>query len=206
MFGLIEVKNRDIDLVYFSDNKDDVVKEMKTRFAHSIIVCGFTVDDIKASQRFNELCDREIAEAEVDDAVLELIEIAEAGGFDLDGDYSNECNFAWYCGKEAQITTLDDERDWKIVDTKCLLPEELGDFGFILDYIKGCEEIFGTPAIQQLRALWTAFCIKRNIDVDTDKYDKLINEMWLHLLKSSGVRHTANKFEKFDNFMCEFLV
>ena len=117
MFGLIEVKNRDINLVCLSDNRDDVVKEMKTRFAHSIIVCGFTVDDIKASQRFNELCDREITETEVDDAVMQLIEIAEAGGFGLDGDYSNECNFAWYYDKEAQITTLDDECDWKIIDT-----------------------------------------------------------------------------------------
>lgn len=206
MYGLIEVKNRDINLVYFSDNRDDVVKEMKTRFVHSIIVCGFTVDDIKASRRFNNLCDREIAETDVDEAALQLIEIAEAGGFDLDGDYSNEWNFAWYCGEEAQITTLDGERDWKIVNTNCQSTEELGDFSFILDYIKSCEEIFGTTAIQQLRSLWTAFCIRRNIDVDTDKYDRLINEMWLHLLNSTGTHHAKNKFEKFDNFMCEYLV
>lgn len=206
MFALIEVKNRDINLAYFSDNRDDVVKEMKTRFARSIIVCGFTVDDIKESQRFNDLCDREITEIEVDDAVLQLIEIAEAGGFGLDGDYSNVCNFAWYHDEEAQITTLDDECDWKIVDTNSQVPEELGDFGFILDFVNGCEDIFGTTAIQQLRALWTAFCIKRNIDVDTDKYDRLINEIWLHVLNSTGMNHTENKFNKFDSYMCEMLV
>lgn len=206
MFGLIEVKNRDINLVFCGENKQDVLTEMKNRFAREIERFGFTVEDIKTSQRLNCLCDKDITTGDVEEAAKQLVEMAEENNLWIDGDYSDGSNFAWYYGGEAQITVVEDEYTWKIVDTNGQAPEELGDFSFILDYIKGCEEIFGTTAIQQLRALWTAFCIRRNIDVDTDKYDRLINEMWLHLLNSTGTHHAKNKFEKFDNFMCEYLV
>ncbi len=64
-------------------------------------------------------------------------------------------------------------------------------------------------ATQQLRALWTAFAIHQDLEVDTAEYDSFLRELWQYITDADDNLHEAyvgKGFEAFDNFMCEFLV
>ncbi len=53
----------------------------------------------------------------------------------------------------------------------------------------------------QLRALWTAYCLHQNIEVDTADYDMGLFMLWCAITGSSW-----DDFEDFDGFMCANLV
>lgn len=59
-------------------------------------------------------------------------------------------------------------------------------------------------AREQLRALWTAYCIHQNLDVDTDAYDAGVKNLWSWLPDEDSPEW--NTFEEFDGFLCKFLV
>lgn len=58
----------------------------------------------------------------------------------------------------------------------------------------------------QLRSLWTAYCLHNNLIVDTGTYDDDILELWSAV--SLGEEDTAewSDFDSFDDFMCAHLV
>lgn len=56
----------------------------------------------------------------------------------------------------------------------------------------------------QLRALWTAFCLHHNLDVDTAAYDAIVCQLWQAMTPAS--RASWSDFGSFDDFMCEYLV
>lgn len=58
----------------------------------------------------------------------------------------------------------------------------------------------------QLRSLWTAYCLHNDLIVDTYTYDNDIMELWS--IVSLGEEDTAewSDFDSFDNFMCAHLV
>lgn len=58
----------------------------------------------------------------------------------------------------------------------------------------------------QLRSLWTAYCLHNDLIVDTYTYDNDIMELWS--VVSLGEEDTAewSDFDSFDNFMCAHLV
>lgn len=78
-----------------------------------------------------------------------------------------------------------------------------------LDYLKdfSCEAYFDTEVgREQLRSLWTAYCLHNDLIVDTGTYDDDILELWSAV--SLGEEDTAewSDFDSFDDFMCAHLV
>ena len=61
-----------------------------------------------------------------------------------------------------------------------------------------------TIGAMQLRALWTSFCIHRELEVDTNLYDAEIAELW-NTIVLAGVPAEGPEFENFDAFMAEYL-
>ncbi|MCX4256449.1 MAG: hypothetical protein OSJ54_05930 [Oscillospiraceae bacterium] len=73
----------------------------------------------------------------------------------------------------------------------------------LIHFASSCEDYEGVVA-DQLRALWTAFCIHENLDVDTNSYDNALNEVWC-ALTTNNVKPFSD-FNTFDRFMCKYLV
>ena len=67
---------------------------------------------------------------------------------------------------------------------------------------RGYVYVTGT-ATDQLRCLWTAFCIHHDLSVDTREYDDLLSQLWKHVDTHTG---DWDKFAEFESFMCYFLV
>ena len=57
----------------------------------------------------------------------------------------------------------------------------------------------------QLRCLWTAYCLHFDLNVDTRAYDTILRELYD---KMSYFNHEMAEwtFESFDWFMCQYLV
>lgn len=81
-------------------------------------------------------------------------------------------------------------------------PDELA---FLCDFIR--ESCFDEEICRdQLRALWTAFCIHRDYNVDTHAYDTTLLELWAVLRETGDGTSDWSDFDSFDNFMCAYLV
>lgn len=78
-----------------------------------------------------------------------------------------------------------------------------------LEYLKtfAHEAYFDTEICRdQLRSLWTAYCLHNDLMVDTATYDSDILELWS--VVSLGEKNTTewSSFDSFDDFMCAHLV
>ena len=58
----------------------------------------------------------------------------------------------------------------------------------------------------QLRSLWTAYCLHNNLIVDTGTYDDDILELWSAVSQVEDDTAEWSDFDSFDNFMCAYLV
>ncbi len=58
----------------------------------------------------------------------------------------------------------------------------------------------------QLRSLWTAYCLHHNLTVDTATYDSDIAELWGAVSFDGEGTAEWNDFECFKNFMCAHLI
>ena len=58
----------------------------------------------------------------------------------------------------------------------------------------------------QLRALWTAYCLHHGRTVDTGSYDNEISELWSAVAETESDTGDWCGFDSFDNFMCYLLV
>ena len=91
-----------------------------------------------------------------------------------------------------------------------------------LDYMENfiLQNYFETEQIcDQLRSLWTAYCLHNNIDVDTAEYDANLQKLYTAMEKS-GCEITSvedlidakldgffwHNYETFNNFMTYYLV
>lgn len=84
------------------------------------------------------------------------------------------------------------------------------EFKYILEFAEVAEFYFEVCR-QQLRCLWTAYCIHSNYDCDTGAYDSDLTQIWQALAErddifndDSNPWHNIN-FEEFDMFMGELL-
>ena len=77
------------------------------------------------------------------------------------------------------------------------------EFAYILKFIKESEG--DIIYMEQLRALWTAFCLHQNIDVDTRKYDDAMLGIVECLKKTDSSLYKCES-EKFYNAMSKYLV
>lgn len=75
--------------------------------------------------------------------------------------------------------------------------------------------IMGTPfenevCRDQLRCLWTAYCLRYDLTVDTAGYDNDLLGLWhtMEDMGNGGEPETADRsdYDSFDEFMCRYLV
>lgn len=58
----------------------------------------------------------------------------------------------------------------------------------------------------QLRALWTAYCIHAHYEVDTASYDSRIYGLWDIVSNDNKTNTDWHDFDTFDGFMCADMV
>ena len=75
---------------------------------------------------------------------------------------------------------------------------------FIIVFVEQAEDFDSAPVVFQLRSLWTAYCIHKNIDVDTARYDSDLKLVYGAV--ESNDTNDFYSFEDFEQFMCEYLV
>ncbi len=75
---------------------------------------------------------------------------------------------------------------------------------FIIAFVEQAEDFGYDEPLAQLRALWTAYCIHKNLDVDTARYDSDLKLVYGAMEMNSS--SPFEDFEKFDRFMCAWLV
>ena len=80
---------------------------------------------------------------------------------------------------------------------------------FILDFVAdACFE--NDICCDQFRSLWTAYCLRHDLIVDTAEYDKAIMDIWNMIKGAEGGEEQDSAFwsdfDSFDDFMCAYLV
>ena len=79
------------------------------------------------------------------------------------------------------------------------------EFEFLRAFI--AESCFDTEVCRdQLRMLWTAYCLHHNLDVDTTGYDNDLLALWNRLEETGDGTSEWEDFDSFSNFMCAYLV
>lgn len=71
------------------------------------------------------------------------------------------------------------------------------------------EEWENMVCCNQLKALWTAYCIVERMDVDTGRYGNDLARLWAAVISTmeiEGSSHVFADFGTFGDFMCEDLV
>lgn len=58
----------------------------------------------------------------------------------------------------------------------------------------------------QLRSLWTAYCLHYDYYPDTLQYDSSMQELWAAVAETEPETADWHDLDSFDNFMCKFLV
>ena len=64
----------------------------------------------------------------------------------------------------------------------------------------------GEAIMDQLRCLWTAYCLHHGLEVDTLEYDKELAGLWYALAETEPEAAGWKDYDSFDNYMCKFLV
>jgi len=78
------------------------------------------------------------------------------------------------------------------------------EFLYLKNYVK--ESNFGEDICQeQMRCLWTTYCLHNNLTVDTIDYDNDLLSVW-ETAEGIGNRSTFCTYDDFDDFMCSYLV
>ncbi len=93
------------------------------------------------------------------------------------------------------------------------------ELAYIVKFIAGMENGFtedcADPSGAQLRALWTAYCLRKGLDVDTSKYDSALLTLWEAIpaaLREAPEDANATEvlmwadYDSFDAYMCKHLV
>lgn len=57
----------------------------------------------------------------------------------------------------------------------------------------------------QLRALWTAYCLHNGLDCDTRRYDNDLLDLWRVVEQSEPDTADWSNFDSFDLYMCAWL-
>lgn len=58
----------------------------------------------------------------------------------------------------------------------------------------------------QLRTLWTAYCLHQDVNVGTGQYDSTLWEIWRVVQKNLSAESKWSVFDVFNDFMAEYLV
>ena len=79
------------------------------------------------------------------------------------------------------------------------------EFDFLSDFVaENCLDV--EVCRDQLRVLWTAFCLHHGLIVDTHNFDLHLLKLWERLQETGdGTSEWAN-LDEFENFMCAYMV
>lgn len=78
------------------------------------------------------------------------------------------------------------------------------EYGYLTAFAVG-SDLGESVCRQQLRALWTSYCLHQNLGVDTREYDADMQSLWLVIAERDGESGWSD-VEEFYNFMCEQVV
>lgn len=89
-------------------------------------------------------------------------------------------------------------------------PQRVDEFRYILDFVKGAD-LDDLSQYNQLIALWTVFCLHRDLIPDTNFYDILVMEVWKEIQKNEtnpwkNGPPQLNMYQKYSLDMMQFLV
>lgn len=122
----------------------------------------------------------------------ERLMLCDACRHNSDGEYVGGCDYGVTCYGGLRNTCKHNQ-------------EQNKEFEFILDFIRN-EDFSVQACCSQLRALWTAYCLKHDMSVDTAKYDAILMMIW-NKISNKQIHPVAwNDFEDFDGYMCEDMV
>ena len=62
------------------------------------------------------------------------------------------------------------------------------------------------PVRDQLRCLWTAYCLHHGLDADTSGYDSGLLDLWDTMAEEEAETADWSDYDSFDSFMCRYLV
>ena len=81
----------------------------------------------------------------------------------------------------------------------------LEEFKYLLTFTS--ENCFDSEiCCDQLRSLWTAYCLHHGLDVDTSGYDNDLLKLWTEIEKTESDNAFWSNYDSFDDFMCAYLV
>ncbi len=84
--------------------------------------------------------------------------------------------------------------------------DEQSEYEYILEYIESSDNLDEMVVMQQLRCLWTAYCLHQDLDVDTAKYDSRMVDMWNVMQENESAPYSSLEYERFYNAMSKYLV
>jgi hypothetical protein len=109
----------------------------------------------------------------------------------------------------APANKMVDQEHLKIAIAWKTLKEEYlgrkGELNYLFAFVR--ENCFDSElCCDQLRSLWTTYCLHNELDPDTAQYDNDILALWLEVEATESDNVFWNDFDSFDNFMCCYLV
>ncbi len=123
---------------------------------------------------------------------------------DLDERYVDDWLCLELCDDAVYVSCLDSSVDYakRMLETFGIDDE----LKFMRGFAKSADfDYDNNYELKTLRILWTAYCLHKNLDTDTSKYDSKLSEIWEVLSGKSPLIRDAG-FEKFNRYMCKHLV
>ncbi len=80
------------------------------------------------------------------------------------------------------------------------------EYKYILEFIESSDDLDQIIVMQQLRCLWTAFCIHHGINGVTYEYDAKIDWMWEAMQENESAPYSSLEHERFYRAMSNYLV
>lgn len=98
------------------------------------------------------------------------------------------------------------------IDGVCKDREKQSLLDWLKDFIVECLDcgFILQEEAERIRAVWTTYCLKKSLYVDTAQYDNKLQELWAVVSKEQdGIKKELkmwHSFDEFDHYMCAFLV
>lgn len=93
----------------------------------------------------------------------------------------------------------------KLLEESLKTVSETAEFNFILQFVSdtSLDEELGRD---QLRMLWTSYCLHQNLLADTWQYDNQLMALWKHMEQFGDGTSEWSDYDGFGEFMARYLV
>lgn len=84
---------------------------------------------------------------------------------------------------------------------------EKSEWQFLVDYVKDdTTDFYNATCRSQLMALWTAYCMRNDLCVDTKMYDAVLMDLFNALSDEQKAELHCTGFSELDSMMAQWLV